>query len=84
MKAGNEFKKLGTTDFLIRIQFRQHATWQGEIQWLGGKEERRCFFRSFLELMGLMYEAIEIEGKVDADTSFPSWSDLESELSSRN
>ncbi len=61
-KTEERYKKVGSTDFLIRIQFRQHSTWQGEIQWLGKKHEKRRFFRSFLEMIMLIQEALEKEG----------------------
>ena len=42
--------------FVIRILFRQNASWQGSITWLeGGKEEA---FRSVLEFLLLMDSAI--------------------------
>lgn len=41
--------------FLIRIQYRQNASWQGTIQWLDQKKTKK--FRSELELMMLINEA---------------------------
>ena len=42
--------------FTIQVQFRQNATWQGTICW---KEKRRQIsFRSFLEMLLLMQEAV--------------------------
>lgn len=46
---------LGT--FIISVRFRQNATWQGSIKWVEGKEE--ATFRSVLEMLSLMKEAIE-------------------------
>ena len=73
-------KKIGSTDFLIRIQFRQHATWQGEIQWLGVKNERRRFFRSFLEMLNLIQEALEKEGKIESSISLQNWEQIPENL----
>lgn len=43
--------------FIIRVQYRQNASWQGSVQWVeGGKEQH---FRSALELIKLMDEALE-------------------------
>ncbi len=43
--------------FIIRVQHRQNASWQGSVQWVeGGKEQH---FRSALELIKLMDEALE-------------------------
>lgn len=43
--------------FSIHILYRQNASWQGKLQWR--KESR--MFRSVLELMCLIREAVEIE-----------------------
>ncbi len=43
------------TTFYVRVHFRQHASWQGSIQWLEGKKS--VFFRSLLEMTTLMLEA---------------------------
>ncbi len=68
----------GSTDFIVRIMFRQHTSWQGEIEWVGKPEEpRRWFFRSLLELIVLMQEAIELEGRVHAEDTFQTWDDEE-------
>ena len=41
--------------FIIRVQHRQNASWQGSVQWVeGGKEQH---FRSALELIKLMDSA---------------------------
>ena len=46
----------GPMTFVIRIMFRRNATWQGTICW---KEKRRqVSFRSFLEMLLLMQEAV--------------------------
>lgn len=84
IKFKNYTDKLGTTDFLIKICFRQHTSWQGEIQWIisDSKESKTIFFRSLLEMIFLMQEALEKDNKVGKDYKFHSWSDNEIELES--
>ncbi|WP_187118766.1 hypothetical protein [Christensenella timonensis] len=43
--------------FVIQIQCKQNATWQGQIIWSDKKETQR--FRSELELIKLMESALE-------------------------
>ena len=62
--------------FFIRILFRQNASWQGEIQWMEGQKTRR--FRSALEMMALIHEAVEISEGPDSVNRLRSWSDEES------
>ena len=50
----------GVATFIIRVLYRQHGSWQGEIRWCEGKLEER--FRSVLELLLLMDSAMT-EGK---------------------
>lgn len=42
--------------FLVRIQFRQNASWQGTLVWVESKES--CAFRSLLELITLIAPAL--------------------------
>ena len=42
--------------FVVHVQYRQNATWQGKIIWTEKKKE--CAFRSALEMIKLMDEAI--------------------------
>ena len=42
--------------FVIRIMFRQHASWQGSVTWLEGGAEQT--FRSVLELILLLDSAL--------------------------
>jgi len=44
--------------FLVRIQFRQNASWQGTLVWMDSKES--CAFRSLLELVKLVADAMRI------------------------
>lgn len=49
--------------FIIRVQYRQHSSWQGEIVWVDGG--RRRYFESVLELVRLIDKALEkTEGAV--------------------
>ena len=43
--------------FLIEVRFRQHASWQGHVTWLRGKQ--KVAFRSVLELICLMQQALQ-------------------------
>ena len=38
--------------FMVKVQYRQNASWQGTIRWLEGNVEKP--FRSTLELIKLM------------------------------
>ena len=42
--------------FMVQVQYRQNASWQGTIRWLEGDEEKP--FRSALELIKLMDGAV--------------------------
>lgn len=42
--------------FVVQVQFRQNASWQGTISWTEEKKTRR--FRSALEMLKLMDEAL--------------------------
>lgn len=49
--------RLGGESFLIRVQYKENTSWQGTIHWL---EERKSHtFRSLLELITLLQEALE-------------------------
>lgn len=53
--------KLAT--FLVRINFRQNASWQGEVVWI--EKKRSCFFRSALELLRMIDDVLlEQDGTV--------------------
>ena len=66
-------KVLGKPEFLIRLNMRQNATWQGELCWVN--DGRKIHFRSLLEMVNLMQEAIEISGEPKAEYAFRSWYD---------
>lgn len=67
-------KKQGSTDFLIIIHFRQNSSYQGEIQWLNGTNKTK-FFRSLLELILLLQEALDMEEELSGENKFRSWQD---------
>ncbi len=68
--------------FLIRVDFRQHATLQGEIEWLDKDFRKVCYFRSFLELVNLLSEALEQDGFPEAEYKLRKWQEVEEEDSS--
>ena len=70
--------KVGDSAFLVRILFRQNATWMGEIHWLNG--EKKLYFRSLLEMLMLMQEALDISGIPPAEYRFRSWEGEEEAL----
>ena len=46
-----------TETFLVCVQYRQNATWQGSVTWVD--EQREQYFRSTLELLKLIDGALE-------------------------
>lgn len=42
--------------FLVRVKYRQNATWQGEVVWV--EKNRKQYFRSALELLKLIDGAL--------------------------
>lgn len=52
------------TTFIVQVQFCQNASWQGTIAWTEQKKEKR--FRSTLELLKLMDEALNSQGEESA------------------
>ena len=49
--------KQSSVSFVVKIQYRQHATWQGTLEWLDG--HRTQHFRSTMEMLKLMEEVVE-------------------------
>ena len=49
-------KKGQMATFILRILFRQNASWQGSVTWVEGNQEE--YFRSVLELIALMDNAL--------------------------
>lgn len=60
-KAGERMERqealAGKANFVVHVQFRQNATWQGTVQWLDKNKTQQ--FRSALELLKLMDEALD-------------------------
>jgi hypothetical protein len=57
--------------FLVQIKFRQNNCWQGTIQWLEG--QKTCSFRSVLEMLRLMDEALEKTAAPEDRQDIRSW-----------
>ncbi len=51
----NEMNSPKTT-FIVKVEYLQHGTWQGQVIW--AEENRHMRFRSALELIKLMDEAM--------------------------
>lgn len=56
-------KKKGGT-FVVRVDRRERATWQGQVIWTD--RNRKQYFRSGLELLRLMEDAMDGEKSKDA------------------
>mgnify|MGYP000121549684 CR=1 FL=1 len=69
--------KAGGSTFLIRIYFKQHANWQGTIQWL--ETNKTVPFRSVLELISLLNEAVDKNFPANEGLDFRSWENLSTE-----
>lgn len=74
IKKINQHIGFKDASFYIRILFRKSANWQGEIHWLDADKKKR--FRSTLELVMLMQEALEEAGVPEADYTIRSWEDV--------
>lgn len=46
-----------SSTFLIKIMYTQHTSAQGNVQWI--EEEKTLSFRSFMELIHLLEEALQ-------------------------
>lgn len=55
----SELTRGASATFEMRVLFRQHASWQGELLWL--EQGDRQSFRSVLELITLMDSALRAE-----------------------
>lgn len=73
--TGKKVSSHGGTSFLIRILFRQNTSWQGMIQWIDGEKTRN--FRSFLEMVTLIQEALSYTECNEEVIKFHSWEDKE-------
>lgn len=47
--------------FMVHVQFRQNATWQGQVTWMEQKETQN--FRSALELLKLIDSALDTDAE---------------------
>ncbi|WP_029233769.1 hypothetical protein [Butyrivibrio sp. VCB2006] len=56
----------GKGTFIVKIEYCQNNTWQGRVTW--AEENRRVNFRSTLELMNLMHEAMAKAGSAQQET----------------
>ena len=54
--AGAEFRNGRAATFVVKVLFRQNASWQGSVVWQEGGQEQS--FRSVLELIFLMDSAL--------------------------
>lgn len=72
-------KNLGGTTFIIRILKRTQNNWKGEIRWLEGR--KTIAFRSLLEMILLLHEALEEQGLSARDCNLRSW---EQEIEEKN
>ena len=59
------------TSFLVKIQYRQNTSWQGTIQWFDGNQTRH--FRSFLEMVMLINDALSSDDKKGERIEFHTW-----------
>ena len=57
--------------FIVRVQYRQNATWQGTIQWVEQKKTQQ--FRSVLEMIKLMEKAVDVSCEGDEPNKMPGW-----------
>jgi hypothetical protein len=58
-------QKGGKGTFVVQVQYRQHATWQGKVLWAEKNESMQ--FRSALELLKLIDSALDSEEQKPAD-----------------
>lgn len=81
MSSSNRSKalaeKVGKPDFQVRFHHCQNTCWQGELHWLNTGE--KISFRSLLELVMLMQEAVEISGEPESEYNIRKWMDYEVE-----
>lgn len=64
-------KPIRKPEFLIKILMRQNSSWQGEIRWLNS--DKVIHFRSMLEMVMLIQEAMDLSGEPEAEYKFRSW-----------
>ena len=74
-KVGDSVSIISESSFLVRVRYRQNASWQGMIQWLDGEKTRN--FRSFLEMTLLIQEALANSIEADTEIIFRNWNENE-------
>ena len=58
LKDGEMLERHGDMGtFVIRVQHRQHSSWQGRVTWL--EEDKSVYFRSALELIKIIDGALD-------------------------
>jgi hypothetical protein len=72
-----KLQDFGGSSFLLTIQNKDPLNWQGVLQWLDTGE--KVEFRSTLEMMNLMDEAVHRNAPKTSQTSAPRNWDLEKE-----
>ena len=53
----------GKNTFMVKVEYYQHGTWQGQVIW--AEENRLVRFRSALELVKLMEEVVGSSARVN-------------------
>jgi len=67
----SDHKSDSKATFTIKIKFQRNATWQGTISWAeGGKTQN---FRSELEMLKLMMEAVSASETDDIKETINTW-----------
>lgn len=59
-----ENKKGEEGTFIVQVKYRQNATWQGQVVW--AEENKKMYFRSALELLRLIDDALREDGKASS------------------
>ncbi len=60
-----ENKKGEEGTFIVQVKYRQNATWQGQVVW--AEKNKKMYFRSALELLRLIDDAMRAEADAAAD-----------------
>ena len=61
---------LGT--FIVRVQHRQHSSWQGRITWM--EQDKTISFRSVWEMIKLIENAVDtVSGEEEEDEETQNW-----------
>lgn len=63
--------KISNSNFLVRIHFKQNTNWQGIVHWL--EHNKTVPFRSALELLFLLNEAVEQTNCSNDNPELRSW-----------